>query len=96
MQQMPPLPVRLNVELANNFLPKAVANGVCQMPYMAAPMHSEPRIHAPIHSCSYDTASMSIAILQGRLLMQEASVESADEGMICELPNHVQVCRPCL
>ena len=23
MQQMPPLPVRLNVELANNFLPKA-------------------------------------------------------------------------
>ena len=41
MQQMPPLPVRLNVELANNFLPKAVANGVCQMPYMAAPMHGE-------------------------------------------------------
>ena len=41
MQQMPPLPVRLNVELANNFLPKAVANGVCQMPYMAAPMHAE-------------------------------------------------------
>lgn len=39
MQQMPPLPVRLNVELANNFLPKAVANGVCQVPYMAAPMH---------------------------------------------------------
>ena len=38
---MPPLPVRLNVELANNFLPKAVANGVCQMPYMAAPMHGE-------------------------------------------------------
>jgi hypothetical protein len=38
MQQMPPLPVRLNVELANNFLPKAVANGVCQTPYMAAPM----------------------------------------------------------
>eukprot|EP00891_Asterochloris_glomerata_P000807 jgi/Astpho2/807/e_gw1.00016.308.1_t len=24
MSQMPPLPVRLNVELANNFLPKAV------------------------------------------------------------------------
>ncbi len=40
MQQMPPLPVRLNVELANNFLPKAVANG-CQMPYMAAPIHGE-------------------------------------------------------
>lgn len=35
---MPPLPVRLNVELANNFLPKAVANGVCQVPYMTAPM----------------------------------------------------------
>lgn len=39
MQQMPPLPVRLNVELANNFLPKAVANGGCPVPYMAAPMH---------------------------------------------------------
>ena len=38
---MPPLPVRLNVELANNFLPKAVANGVCQMPHMAASMHGE-------------------------------------------------------
>ncbi len=34
MQQMPPLPVRLNVELANNFLPKAVANGMCQFPYV--------------------------------------------------------------
>ncbi len=65
MQQMPPLPVRLNVELANNFLPKAVANGVCQVPYMAAPMHSEPRVHAPIHSCTYDTASLSTAVSQG-------------------------------
>jgi hypothetical protein len=38
MQQMPPLPVRLNVELANNFLPKAVANGMCQLPYMPGPV----------------------------------------------------------
>ena len=56
MQQMPPLPVRLNVELANNFLPKAVANGVCQMPYMAAPMHGE---------------SFCIQTLRGNALMQQ-------------------------
>jgi len=74
MQQMPPLPVRLNVELANNFLPKAVANGVCQVPYMAAPMHSEPRVHAPIHSCTHDTASCQPPCREGMLLMLEASV----------------------
>jgi hypothetical protein len=31
MQQMPQLPVRLNVELANNFLPRATANGLCHV-----------------------------------------------------------------
>ena len=34
MQQMPQLPVRLNVELANNFLPRATANGMCHMQHM--------------------------------------------------------------
>ena len=37
MQQMPQLPVRLNVELANNFLPRATANGMCQMHHIHAP-----------------------------------------------------------
>lgn len=36
MQQMPQLPVRLNVELANNFLPRATANGMCQMHHIPA------------------------------------------------------------
>ncbi|CAL5219211.1 g1002 [Coccomyxa viridis] len=63
MQQMPPLPVRLNVELANNFLPKAVANGVCQMPYMAAPMHGMP--------------PMPVTGQQGSAAMQQASMPYA-------------------
>ncbi len=37
---MPQLPVRLNVELANNFLPRATANGMCHMQHL--PMQAMP------------------------------------------------------
>ena len=105
MQQMPPLPVRLNVELANNFLPKAMANGVPQMPYMAAPMHGkriwssmQPAKMAQTWACDH---AAPLAVLSERACSLSCSWKEPVQCCLCavlrvlKLPC-MQACRPCL
>ncbi|KAK9909270.1 hypothetical protein WJX75_009873 [Coccomyxa subellipsoidea] len=98
MQQMPPLPVRLNVELANNFLPKAVANGMCQFSYVPPPggMSSGPMLGQQGSSAGMAAPSVPTSAPVAALPPREEPAAAAPEAPPVKMPPVEQPSMPVL